>query len=88
MVEVTFPAGMDLAELNTLVAHLERADGALCAMRHDGKSTLLTFDGNPKYEKHSVIQPDGTPPPPALRVCSGAIFIAGKPTQASAWRQP
>ena len=88
MIEIIFPAGMLLPELNALVAHLEAADGPLSGMRTQGRSNYLKFDDLvPKRVPFAVIRPDSEGKiDGATLVCSATIFIGGQETKVTAWR--
>jgi hypothetical protein len=89
MIEIIFPAGMLLPELNALVTHLEQADGPLSGMRTEGRANYLKFDDLvPKRVPFAVIRPDseGKPDAGAELICSATIFIGGQETKVTAWR--
>lgn len=88
MIEITFPAGMQLPELNALVAHLEAADGPLSGLRLQGRTNYIKFnDLVPKRVPFVVIRPDSEGKlDGAELVCSGTIFIGGQETKVTAWR--
>ncbi len=80
-----------LADLNTIVAENEDSLGPLTAIGNDSNQTLLTFDTDAASPaNHAVIAADsgGAPDVPAgsSKICSGAVFLGGALTSATASR--
>jgi hypothetical protein len=77
---------LSLSQLATLVAQQEELLGPLISIGNDGSQTLLTFDlARDPPETHSVIG-IGDPPPNAIPLATGKVFVSGQLQDVLAFR--
>ncbi len=89
--EVTYPAGVSLADLNIQMAADELSLGPLIKLANDGTLTVLTFDARgPRVTTPArlLLKVGGAAvaPPGSVNVCEGIVFLAGQKTDVVAVR--
>ncbi|MFZ3235710.1 MAG: hypothetical protein WA417_11235 [Stellaceae bacterium] len=83
---LTADPNLSLDAVNTVIAQQEDILGPLVTVGNEGSATLLAFDNDrdPPH-RHAVVE-TGQPPPDAVPIATGKIFVSGQLTDVLAYR--